>query len=125
MQNEPDLETRTRELNEIAKSIASLAEVFKDLQAMVIDQGTLMDSIEYNVEQTVVHVQEAAKELKVATTYQKSTGRRKCIFLLVLIIVGLILVLIFKPRRHTSSPPPPPPSPPPASMSRVFRHLVA
>lgn len=66
---EPDLETRTHELNEIAKSIAQLAEVFKDLQAMVIDQGTILDSIEYNIEQTAVHVQEAVKELKVATQY--------------------------------------------------------
>jgi syntaxin 16 len=66
---EPDLETRTRELNEIAKSITQLAEVFKDLQTMVIDQGTILDSIEYNIEQTVVHVQEAVKELKVATQY--------------------------------------------------------
>lgn len=68
LQDEPNLETRSRELNEIAKSIASLAELFRDLQAMVIDQGTLLDSIEYNVEQTAVHVQEAVKELKIATS---------------------------------------------------------
>lgn len=72
LQDEPDLETRSRELNEIAKSIASLAELFKDLQAMVIDQGTLLDSIEYNVEQTAVHVQEAVKELKIATSSVQS-----------------------------------------------------
>lgn len=66
---EPDLETRTRELNGIAKSITQLAEVFKDLQAMVIDQGTILDSVEYNIEQTVIHVQEAVKELKIATQY--------------------------------------------------------
>jgi syntaxin 16 len=66
---EPDLETRTRELNGIAKSITQLAEVFKDLQAMVIDQGTILDSVEYNIEQTAVHVQEAVKELKIATQY--------------------------------------------------------
>lgn len=66
--SEIDVESRNRELSEIAKSISTLAEVFKDLQAMVIDQGTILDSIEYNVEQTAVHVQEAMKELKVATT---------------------------------------------------------
>lgn len=67
LQNEPDLATRTRELDEIAKSISQLADVFKDLQVMVIDQGTILDSIEYNIEQTAVHVQEAVKELNVAT----------------------------------------------------------
>ncbi|KAF8313473.1 t-SNARE [Clavulina sp. PMI_390] len=107
-----NIETRTRELNEIAKSISQLAEVFKDLQAMVIDQGTILDSIEYNIEQTAVHVQEAVKELKVATKYQKNTGRRMLIFLLILVIFGLVLILIFKPRRTHSSPTPPSLPPP-------------
>lgn len=62
-----DLRRRDRELTEIAKSIAQLAELFKDLSAMVIDQGTLLDSVEYNIEQTAVQVQEAVKELDVAT----------------------------------------------------------
>ncbi|KAH7888584.1 t-SNARE [Phlebopus sp. FC_14] len=98
-----DLRLRDRELTEIANSIASLAELFKDLSFLVIDQGTLLDSIEYNIEQTSVQVAEAVKELDVATRYQKNTGRRKIIFLLLLIIFGLIVVLIFKPRRRSSS----------------------
>jgi len=100
-----DLRSRDRELTEIAKSIGSLAELFKDLSAMVIDQGTLLDSVEYNIEQTAVHMSEAVRELDVATRYQKNTGRRSCIFLLLLIIFGLIMVLIFKPKRHSISPP--------------------
>ncbi|KAG9009619.1 hypothetical protein FRB94_011882 [Tulasnella sp. JGI-2019a] len=98
----PDIAHRTHEITEIARSIASLAELFKDLSNLVIDQGTILDSVEYNIEQTTVHVQEAVKELQVATRYQKNTGRRKCIFLLLLIIFGLILVLIFKPRRRSA-----------------------
>jgi syntaxin 16 len=66
---EPDLRTRDRELSEIAKSITSLAELFKDLSVLVIDQGTLLDSVEYNIEQTAVQVQEAVTELKVATRW--------------------------------------------------------
>ena len=125
---EPDLQDRDREITEIAKSITQLAELFKDLSNLVIDQGTLLDSVEYNIEQTSVHVAEAVTELKIASRcvffyfnspqlitpkadisilslfvrYQKNTGRRQCIFLLLLIIFGLIMVLIFKPRRHSS-----------------------
>ena len=62
-----DLRTRDRELTEIAKSIATLAELFKDLSVLVIDQGTLLDSVEYNIEQTALHVEDAVKELNVAT----------------------------------------------------------
>ncbi|KAF8906528.1 t-SNARE [Gymnopilus junonius] len=100
------LQTRDRELAEIAQSIASLAELFKDLSVLVIDQGTLLDSVEFNIEQTAVQMEDAVKELTVATRYQKNTGKRKCIFLLLLIIFGLIIVLIFKPKRHSSPPPP-------------------
>jgi syntaxin 16 len=64
-----DLQTRDRELTEIAKSIGSLAELFKDLSVLVIDQGTLLDSVEYNIEQTAVQVGEAVKELDAATRY--------------------------------------------------------
>ncbi|KAI0371034.1 t-SNARE [Pilatotrama ljubarskyi] len=99
---------RDRELAEIARSIASLAELFKDLSALVIDQGTLLDSVEYNIEQTAAHMEDAVRELNVATKYQKNTGRRQCIFLLLLIIFGLIVVLIFKPRRHHDAPAPAP-----------------
>ena len=127
---EPDLQSRTREITEIAKSIAALADLFKDLSSLVIDQGTLLDSIEYNIEQTSVQMAEAVTELKIATRfvpltfnnvllcwhceltnpyslnrYQKNTGRRKCIFLLLLIIFGLIVVLILKPRRRNPASP--------------------
>ncbi|KAF8625436.1 hypothetical protein AX15_005395 [Amanita polypyramis BW_CC] len=64
-----DLHTRNHELTEIANSIAALAELFKDLSALVIDQGTLLDSIEYNIEMSAVHMQEAVRELEEATRF--------------------------------------------------------
>ncbi|KDR75888.1 hypothetical protein GALMADRAFT_248636 [Galerina marginata CBS 339.88] len=106
-QSQPHLLARDRELSEIAKSIASLAELFKDLSVLVIDQGTLLDSVEFNIEQTAVQMEDAVKELTVATRYQKNTGKRKCIFLLLLIIFGLVVVLIFKPKKHAPHPLPP------------------
>lgn len=74
--NDLDLRRRDRELTEIAKSIASLAELFKDLSALVIDQGTLLDSVEYNIEQTAVQMEEAVKELDMATRYVESSFPR-------------------------------------------------
>ncbi|CAE6431183.1 unnamed protein product [Rhizoctonia solani] len=101
--SDPSLAARNHEIAEIAKSIVSLAELFKDLSNLVIDQGTILDSVEYNIQQTAVHMEDAVRELDIATRYQRNTGRRKCIFLLLLIIFGLVLVLIFKPRKHSRS----------------------
>jgi syntaxin 16 len=57
---------RTRELAEIAKNIASLADLFKDLSTVVIEQGTILDSVEYNIERTADAMEGAVRELKVA-----------------------------------------------------------
>lgn len=67
---------------------------------MVIDQGTMLDRIDYNVERMASDVKEADKELKTASGYQKKTTKRKIIFLLLLIIAAMIILLVIKPKRH-------------------------
>jgi syntaxin 16 len=57
------IDERSKEIDEIAKSIYQLAEIFKELQTMVIDQGTLLDRIDYNIEQVHESMQGAVKEL--------------------------------------------------------------
>ncbi|KAF5385869.1 hypothetical protein D9615_002555 [Tricholomella constricta] len=118
LQNSYDQElinSRTHSLNELANSIANLAELFKDLSALIIDQGTLLDSVEYNIEQTAVRVSEAVVELEAAKGYQGRTGRRRCILLLVLLVIAAASALVIKIRRggrsvrdetRVSSPPP-------------------
>ncbi|KAL7419442.1 t-SNARE affecting a late Golgi compartment protein 2 [Cryptotrichosporon argae] len=96
-----DLARRTAEISQIASSIAELAELFRDLGNMVVEQGTVLDSVEWNIAATAREMEGAVAELKVAQRYQANTGRRRCILLLVLIIVGLVIVLIYKPRNHS------------------------
>lgn len=69
---------------------------------MIIDQGTMLDRIDYNVEKMAVDVKGAEKELMVATGYQKKSVKRKIILLLLLLVVGMIILLTLKPRRHTA-----------------------
>ena len=61
--NEAAIDQREREVNQIAKSIHQLAEIFRDLQTLVIDQGSILDRIDYNIEQTNLQVKEAVVEL--------------------------------------------------------------
>ncbi|KAG0261885.1 hypothetical protein BG011_000582 [Mortierella polycephala] len=126
-QSNASITQREQEINHISRSIFQLADIFKDLQTMVIDQGTLLDRIDYNVEQTAVHLQDAVYELDEGEKYQKKTRNRKIILLLILIIVGLFIVLIFKPRNRsvpapvpapvTPAAPPSTPPPPPLAAS--------
>lgn len=109
--NDTAIAQREKEIEDIAQGIIELANIFQELQSMVIDQGTMLDRIDYNVERTVTDVKEADRELTVATGYQKRTTKRKIILLLILIVVGMLILLLVKPKRQSATPSPPPPPP--------------
>ena len=105
---------REREIEDIAQGIIDLANIFQELQSMVIDQGSMLDRIDYNVERMTTDVKEADKELKVATGYQKKTTKRKIILLLILLVVGMFILVLVKPR--SASRPTPVVQPPPVEQ---------
>ncbi|PWN51906.1 t-SNARE [Violaceomyces palustris] len=100
-----DISQRSREIDEIAKSIAELAQLFQDLSNLVIDQGTLLDRIDYNVETMSREMEGAVKELNVATSYQRRSGRNQLILFLLLCIALLIAIIVIKPFWRSSSDP--------------------
>lgn len=95
--NDLDIQNRTKQIDEIAKSIQELATLFGDLQTLVIDQGTMLDRIDYNVELMSREMKGAVEELETATRYQRRSGRRSCILFLCLLIALLVAIIIIKP----------------------------
>lgn len=85
---------RDQDIKQIVKSITELASIFKDLNSLVIEQGTILDSIEYNIETVSHNVDEGVKELGQASTIQKSY-RRKLIMLLLCIGILILIVVMF------------------------------
>lgn len=65
--NDAAIIQREKEINDIAKGIIELADIFKELQNMVIDQGTMLDRIDYNIERMSKNVKGADKELVVVS----------------------------------------------------------
>jgi syntaxin 16 len=61
--NDVAIAQREREIEDIARGILELSEIFKELQTMVIDQGTMLDRIDYNVELTRDRVKGAQVDL--------------------------------------------------------------
>lgn len=121
--NEALIAQRENEIEKIAQGIIELANIFQELQTMVIDQGTMLDRIDYNVERVSRDVKEADKELKVASGYQKKTIKRKIMLLLAILIAGVFILLSLKLSRKGGSSPAPEPAPqvpdvPPAVMIR-------
>ncbi|KAG6014187.1 hypothetical protein E4U54_005690 [Claviceps lovelessii] len=98
--NDSAITRREREIEEIAQGIIELSDLFRDLQNMVIDQGTLLDRIDYNVERMYEDVKGADQELNLASGYQRRATKRRVILLLVIFIVGLLILLLIKPKKQ-------------------------
>ena len=114
--------TREREIEEIAKGILDLSTLFRDLQNIVIDQGSILDRIDYNVDRMAVDVKAADKELTVATGYQKKSVKRKIILLLLLLVVAMFILLGLKLGRRSGKAPAAPPEPQePAALPALNR----
>jgi syntaxin 16 len=111
--NETAIAQREREIEDIAQGIIELANIFQELQTMVIDQGSMLDRIDYNVERMAADVKQADKELTVATGYQRKSIKRKIILLLLILVAGMFILLGLKiSHRSGSSAPAPTPQPP-------------
>ena len=87
------IEERSAEIQNIYKSIVDLAEMFKDMSLLVIEQGTLLDQIDYNVEQVVQHTAGAVVQLEKANNYHKKYRNKLIILFLIVIIVAMMVVL--------------------------------
>lgn len=118
---------REREIEDIAQGIIELANIFQELQTMVIDQGSMLDRIDYNVERVNRDVKEADKELKVATNYQKRSMKRKIMLLLAILIAGVFILLSLKLGRKGGGDAPATPQVPdvPPAAVRTIRQSTA
>ncbi|XP_006617454.1 syntaxin-16 [Apis dorsata] len=88
---------REEQIGNIVQSIADLRHIFKDLATMVQEQGTILDRIDYNIEQTQIQVQEGYKQLKKADSYQRANKKLYCIVVLAgAIILVSFLFVVFK-----------------------------
>lgn len=94
-EREQNASQREKEIIAIAKSVNELAEIFRELSVLVIQQGTILDRIDYNVEQTVVQLKGAKQELQKSEKYQKKNKTTMCIMILIVCIAIAALILIF------------------------------
>ena len=92
------LQTRYKdeEIQNLVKSINDLASIFKDLSVLVIEQGTILDRIDYNVQEAKDNVQLAVKELHQVQQRENSTRAKNCIICQVSTIFILVLMIYIK-----------------------------
>jgi len=88
-----EAEERDTEVKKILQSVTDLAMVMQDMSKLIIDQGTILDSIEYNCATTVMRVDEGRKELVKAEHTQRAGGLIICIYFLMFMCVLLTIII--------------------------------
>lgn len=87
---------KNEEIRALAENFAQVAEVFKELNYMIVDQGTILDRIDYCLVSAKDNMKKANVELIKAENNQKCTRATNCLLILIVLIVLLLLTLIFK-----------------------------
>ena len=87
---------RSKEISQLTDSINSLAVLFKDFSVLVIEQGTILDRIDYNIENAVNHVEVANVHLEKTLKIEKSTRARKCLICLAVTTFVMVVILVIK-----------------------------
>ncbi len=91
-----NLQNRDNELNQLLNSVNDLAQIFKDMQSLVMEQGSILDRIDYNIDIAATNVTTGKKSLVKANEYHKNNCFRNVIIILIVCIFIEALLLIFK-----------------------------
>ena len=74
------MKRRDKEIHELTSSIKDLAVLFKELSTLVIEQGTIIDRIDYNIEVALNDTVKGKAHLVGARKAQKANRARKILF---------------------------------------------
>lgn len=87
---------RDRDVAAVVTSIADLAQIVKDLGVLVVEQGTVLDRIDYNIETVAVRVDDGARQLARAERSQRAGRLALCIMLLAAAVVLMLLIIVLR-----------------------------
>ena len=109
------LEKRDKEIHEVLKSLEDINGIFRDVAALVSNQvgltlnvelvrsssppsdsvkGTVLDQIEYNIENTAVQVEQGNKHLAKAVAHKQRGLKFKLILISVCLSVLLFIIFV-------------------------------
>lgn len=87
---------REKEIQQVVESVNELAQIMKDLSVLVIDQGTIVDRIDHNIQSVATTVEEGLKQLHKAERTQKKGGMVMCATTLIIMCFVMLVLLILK-----------------------------
>lgn len=92
-----EIERREGDIRQLARDIHQLSNLFKELDTIIIHQGTIIDRIDHNMDCAIVRIDNGTSNLVVAgETQRKSKLPFICISLLMVLILICVVVIVIK-----------------------------
>ena len=95
-ENNNQLQKRDEDLTILLNSVNELAQIYKDMQTLVMEQGTILDRIDYNIDIASSNITQGKKNIKKADKHMKKNCFRNVIIVLIVIIFIEAILLVFK-----------------------------
>jgi len=83
----------------LAKSISELAVLFKDLSMLVVEQGSVLDRIDFNIAEAAKCTTQANVHIDKTLTIERSGRARGCIIFLGSAIMICLIILMLRWTR--------------------------
>lgn len=90
---------QSKEIKAIYEKFNALADMMGQMHEMVMEQGTVIDRIDYNLTQASIKVKKGNKFLQEAKETAESGFANKCIKILALINLVLFVLVLLKMGR--------------------------
>lgn len=95
-QLELEQQRNDQEIEQLARRAEEIRDIFMDLNNLIIEQGTIVDRIDYNITETLNNANAAHDEIEKAQAYQKKSRMWICVFILTILVGLLILVALMR-----------------------------
>jgi syntaxin 16 len=96
LHNESQMKERDSDIRELLTSLTSLHDIFKDVNTLVLEQGTILDQIDYNLVKSKDTLVKATEELNIAVKHQEAGRFKLCVLFLVMLILGFVVAIVMK-----------------------------
>jgi len=80
----------------LEQSVAELHQMFLDFALLTMQQGELIDQIEFNVKGAADYVEEANVDVYEAIEYAKKSRKKQCLILIAVMVLAIVLLFVFR-----------------------------
>lgn len=85
-----------RQTRQILQTVTELTDILKDLAMLIVEQGTVLDRIDYNIEHAAHDTEQGLANIIKGEEEQKKTKTKYCISMLCCLILAALLAIILK-----------------------------